>query len=210
MPFMSSPKEAAKRKFDRWAGSYERDRRSRFNARPQQEALRALSLLPDDRFLDVGCGTGAAVRQAAGTVASAVGLDLSEEMIARAGELAAGMPSARFVVGDSERLPFSDTAFTAVLCTASFHHYPHPAQALAEMARVLTPNGRLAIADGTADLRVARVADWFLRRFDRSHVRLYRSDELVALLRSAGFADVAVRRLLDGGYAILLARRTPE
>ena len=45
MAVMSAPKEAAKRKFDRWAGRYERDRRSRFNARPQQEALAALALL---------------------------------------------------------------------------------------------------------------------------------------------------------------------
>jgi hypothetical protein len=50
-------KDAARRKFDHWAVSYERDRRSRFNARPQQEALAALELESDDRFLDVGCGT---------------------------------------------------------------------------------------------------------------------------------------------------------
>ena len=205
---MASTKDTARKKFDRWAASYERDRRSRLNARPQQEALRALSLEARDRFLDVGCGTGAAVREAAGTVARAVGLDLSEEMVARARELAVGAPGAEFIVGDSERLPFADGAFSAVLCTASFHHYPHPGRALSEMARVLTADGRLVIADGAADLRVARLADWFLRHLDRSHVRLYRSDELATLLRSAGFADVAVRRLFDGGYMIVRARRT--
>ena len=205
---MASAKERARRKFDRWAGSYERDRRSRLNARPQQEALKALSLQPADRFLDVGCGTGAAVREAAATVARAVGLDISEGMVARAGELAADVPGTEFFVGDSERLPFPDAAFTAVLCTASFHHYPDPAQALAEMARVLTSDGRLVIADGTADLRVARIVDWFLRHFDRSHVRLYRTSEMAALLARSGFADLRVRYLFDGGYAILHARRT--
>lgn len=72
---------------------------------------------------------------------------------------------------DSERLPFR--------------------QALAEMARVLAPGGRLAIADGTADLRVARIADWLLRRVDHSHMRLYRTRELVELVEGAGFAKVS-------------------
>jgi ubiquinone/menaquinone biosynthesis C-methylase UbiE len=208
MANMASAKEVAKRKFDRWASSYERDRRSRFNARPQQEALAALSLRPGDHFLDVGCGTGAAVRQAASTAERAVGLDISERMIARAKELAADVPGSDFVVGDSERLPFPDAAFTAILCTASFHHYPDPVRALSEMARVLTADGRLVIADGTADLRVVRIVDWFLRRFDQSHVRLYRTSEMVAFLSQSGFADPTVRYLFDGGYAILRARRT--
>jgi len=205
---MASAKEQAKRKFDRWASSYERDRRSRFNARPQQEALEALSLQPGDRFLDVGCGTGAAVRRAASTAERAVGLDISERMIARARELAADVPGTEFVVGDSEHLPFPDAAFTAILCTASFHHYPDPVRALSEMARMLTADGRLVIADGTADLRVARIVDWFLRRFDRSHVRLYRTSGMVAFLSQSGFADPTVRYLFDGGYAILRTRRT--
>jgi ubiquinone/menaquinone biosynthesis C-methylase UbiE len=175
-----SAKGAARRKFDRWAGSYERDRRSRFNARPQQEALAALELRDVDRFLDVGCGCGAAVRAAAAVVERAVGVDISSEMIRHADELAASLPNVEFVVGDSEALPLPDGAFTAVLCTASFHHYPNPERALAEMARVLDRNGRLAIADGVRDLWTARIADALLRRFDRSHIRLYRSDELVS------------------------------
>jgi len=46
------------------------------------------------------------------------------------------------------------------------------------------------IADGARDILTARIADAILRRFDRSHIRLYRSDELVALLRGAGFTDL--------------------
>jgi ubiquinone/menaquinone biosynthesis C-methylase UbiE len=203
-------KAAARRKFDRWAGSYEHDRPSRSNARPQQEALAALALLPGDRFLDVGCGTGGAVRRAAAIVERAVGLDISPGMIERAKALAAESARADFVVGESERLPFPDGTFTAVLCTASFHHYPNPRRALAEIARLLTVDGRLALADGIADLRIARVLDSFMRRFDRSHVRLYRTSELLAYLDEAGFADVGVRHLWDGGYAIALARRATQ
>jgi SAM-dependent methyltransferase len=196
-------KTAARRRFDRWARSYERDRRSRFNAKPQERALEAIALRPDDRFLDVGCGTGAAVRAAAAVALRAVGVDIAPRMIARAEELAADVQNAEFVVGDSEDLPFSDGEFTAALCTASLHHYPNPRKAVAEMARVLVTGGRLALADGTGDLPIARLADRMLRLFDRSHVRLHRTGELIAMLEAAGFDVVGVEHLWDGGFAIL-------
>src|SRR5262249_40262027 len=164
------------------AKSYESDRRSRFIAAPQQDALRALALGPDDRFLDVGCGTGAAVREAAAVAEHAVGVDLSPRMIERAKVLAADLPRAEFSVGDSEHLPFPDECFTALLCTSSFHHYPEPQRALAEMGRVLAPGGRLALADGIADRVTARAADRLLRLLDSTHVRLYRTEELLAML----------------------------
>jgi ubiquinone/menaquinone biosynthesis C-methylase UbiE len=160
-------------------------------------------LRTEDRFLDVGCGTGAAVRAAAGTVERAVGVDISTGMIERARELAAGLDNVEFIVGDSEQLPFPDEAFTAVMCSSSFHHYPDPAQALGEMARVLVRGGRVVIADPDADLALVRIADRVLRRVDRSHVRLYRGAELAALARAAGFDDAATSPLGIRGYLLL-------
>jgi hypothetical protein len=75
------------------------------------------------------------------------------------------------------------------------------------MARVLTAGGRLVLADGTADRLAARIADRLLRRFDRGHVRLYRSAELIELLCTAGFDEIVVHSLWNGGYAIVTARR---
>jgi ubiquinone/menaquinone biosynthesis C-methylase UbiE len=129
-------------------------------------------------------------------------------MIERAKNLAADARAAEFVVGDSEQLPFADEGFTALLCTASLHHYPKPERALAEIARVLAPGGRFVLADGTADRAVARVADRFLRLVDSSHVRLYRTDELVAMLAGAGLETTDVRHLWDGGFAIIASRKT--
>jgi ubiquinone/menaquinone biosynthesis C-methylase UbiE len=124
-------------------------------------------------------------------------------MIDRARALAVGRTNVGFAVADAERLPFPDDRFTAVLCSNAFHHYPDPHAAVAEMTRVLRPAGRLVIGDACSDLTAARIADWFLRRFEPGHVRLYRSDALGAFVQAAGLERVVMRRLSAGGFAIV-------
>ncbi|HJP65160.1 MAG TPA: methyltransferase domain-containing protein, partial [Actinomycetota bacterium] len=169
--------------------------------------LDALQLGPQDRLLDVGCGSGAAVRAAATVVERAVGVDLSPGMIARARGLATALANVEFVEAESAHLPFDDGAFTAVLCTTSFHHYPDPEAATAEMARVLAPGGRLVIGDPSSDRLIIRVADPVLRAFEPGHVHMYRTEHLATILYGAGFSRVRVRRLFSGGYAIWWAQR---
>jgi ubiquinone/menaquinone biosynthesis C-methylase UbiE len=99
--------DASQKHFDRWAPKYETDRVSRWLQEAQNEALATLELRPDDSLLNIGCGTGAAVRDAAAHVDRAVGFDLSPAMIARARTLADGLDNVEFYGGDaSERLPF--------------------------------------------------------------------------------------------------------
>jgi len=139
-----------------------------------------LELGPDDRLLDVGCGPGVAVREAAPLVSRAVGIDLSPEMIDQARKIARDLPNAEFEVGDSEHLPFPDGEFTAVLCTTSIHHYPHPGDAVREMARVLAPGGRIAIGDINRDRLSVGLLDLLLRHLQRSHARILSSTEHAA------------------------------
>jgi ubiquinone/menaquinone biosynthesis C-methylase UbiE len=173
----------------------------------QRTSLEAVELRPDDRLLDVGCGTGAAVRKAAATVKEAIGVDVSSGMVTRARELAADIPNVEFLEAESGHLPFDDGAFTAVLCTTSFHHYPDPLAAATEMARVLGPAGRLVIGDPARDRLVMRVADRVLRTFEPSHVHMYRLHELGDILYRAGFSRVATRQLHGRGYGIWRATR---
>ncbi len=197
--------EATVRHFDRWAHTYERDPSSRVVGIAQRETLAALRLRADDRFLDVGCGTGAAVREAAKSAAQATGLDLSPKMVERARELAHGAGNVDFVEGSSAALPFDDGAFTALLCTTSFHHYPEPRQALLEMGRVLAPGGRLALGDASGDLFAMRLVDRFARAVQRGHVGFYRFAELAEWLRAAGFERIERVRRWGGIYAIVTA-----
>jgi len=200
---MNDQKAGARRWFDRRAASYESGVTSRWRDPVQRASLDALHIGAGDRLLDVGCGTGAASRSAASVAASVVGIDLSLEMIRKAQQMADGFANVHFEIADSEHLPFEDGAFTAVLCSNSFHHYPDPARAVREMARVLAPEGRIVIGDACSDRAAARVADVFLRRFEPGHVRLYRSDELGSFVRNAGLSRVELKRLSDGGFAIV-------
>jgi ubiquinone/menaquinone biosynthesis C-methylase UbiE len=200
---VNDQKAGARRWFDRRAGSYESGVTSRWRDPVQRESLEALQLGAEDRLLDVGCGTGAAVRSAASVTASVVGIDLSPEMIRQARELASGLANVHFEIADSEHLPFDDGAFTAVVCSNSFHHYPDPGRAVREMTRVLAPGGRLVLGDACSDHTAARIADVFLRRFEPGHVRLYRSDELGAFVQGAGLSHVELKRLSDRGFAIV-------
>jgi ubiquinone/menaquinone biosynthesis C-methylase UbiE len=200
---MDRTKDGARRWFDRRAGNYEVGVTARWRDPVQRATLGALDLGAGDILLDVGCGTGAASRMAAPAARSVVGVDLSGAMIDEAIGLAAGLENVRFQRADAEALPFADGSFTAVLCSNSFHHYPEPARAVAEMTRVLAPEGRIAIGDACADRWTARVADRFLRRFEPGHVRLYRSEELGRFLVDADLTHVQLRRLGDGGFAIV-------
>ena len=92
--------EAARRFFDRWARFYGADPCSRWIRRGQRQALTALELDESDRLLDVGCGPGVAVCEAAPLVARATGLDLSPAMVARAQSRANGIPNVEIVEGE--------------------------------------------------------------------------------------------------------------
>jgi ubiquinone/menaquinone biosynthesis C-methylase UbiE len=204
----SAAKKASSREhFDRWSRLYEHDQVSRWLQELQLEALGALEPGHDDRLLDVGCGSGAAVRAAAASVDRAVGVDLSQGMIDRARELAGATPNVEFQVAEAEALPFEDATFTALLCTTSFHHYPNPERAVAEMARVLTPGGRIVIADMVSDRLMMRVFDQVLRHTQRSHVGCQRSGELARLLTAAGLSLPTRHPLFHGFFAIVEARR---
>jgi SAM-dependent methyltransferase len=105
------------------------------------EGLLDRGFLPEGgRVLDLGCGAGTYVRLLAKRGHAVVGLDYSLPSLARA--VAADLPSAgRYVAGGAQRLPFPAGTFQAVLCIGVLQALEQPAEAIAEIARVLAPNG---------------------------------------------------------------------
>lgn len=184
--------QAARVHFDRWSETYEQDSAARWLRKVQDRALAALALMPSDVLLDLGCGTGAAVRDAAPKVRRAVGFDLSAGMIAQARERATGLSNVEFRQGDvSGPLPFADGEFTALICTTAFHHFPRPLETIGEISRVLGPGGRVVIADSNRRHPAAFGFDLLLRVFQQSHVGLRSPARLMRDLIGAGFANAS-------------------
>ncbi|BAX90376.1 methyltransferase domain-containing protein [Mycobacterium shigaense] len=139
--------------------------------------------------LDVGSGPGnvtSALARSAGPDGLALGLDISEAMLARAVHNEAG-PRVGFIRADAQRIPLRDNTVDAVVSMAVLQLVPDPAAALAEMARVLRPAGRLAIMVPTAG-RAARL--WRLLPDIGAHA--FGEDEIADILEDIGFAAVRV------------------
>jgi arsenite methyltransferase len=149
-----------------------------------------LSIPPGGTALDVGSGPGnvtASLADAAGPDGLALGVDISEPMLARAVRNEAG-PQVGFIKADAQRLPLRDNTIDAVTSTAVLQLVPDPAAALAEMARVLRPGGKLAIAVPT----VGRLAQlWQLLPSVGAHI--FGDDEIADILEDNGFASVRVK-----------------
>ena len=111
-----------------------------------------LSLGPGKRLLDVACGAGGpALRLAALTGASVMGIDVHEQAVVTANALAAQRGLAgrcEFRVMDAtQALPLSDASFDAITCIDAINHLPDRRRVIAEWARLMKPEGRLLFTD---------------------------------------------------------------
>lgn len=150
-----------------------------------------LHLGPSSRVLEIGCGSGRyALRVAEQTGCSIVGIDINAHGIANANRLAAaaGMNSSvRFEQADASRkLAFDDSSFDAAFSNDVLCHVPGRAGVLAEIHRILKPNGHFLFSD-------ALVIGGFISREEilrRSSIGYYLFSppgENERLLRYAGF-----------------------
>ena len=152
-----------------------------------QQPTEWLNIPPGGIALDVGCGPGtvtASLARAAGPDGLALGLDLSQAMLARAVRAEAG-PQIAFLRADAQQLPLRDQTVDAVVSIAVLQLVPDPAAALAEMARVLRAGGRLAVMVPTA----GRAAP-FWRLLSNVGAHLFGEDEIGDILEDHGFTSV--------------------
>lgn len=187
--------------------------------------LTLLGVLPGERVLDVGCGSGAVTRTLAQRVApggQAVGVDASSALLKAARTLAekAGVSdTVEFKQGDCRSLPYTDASFDAVVAATTLSHVPDPGRALTEMVRVTRPGGRVGVFDVDGDMCLFAHPDRELTRrivaaySDQGWVNSWLMRGLPAQLGELGITHVRTRGFMPletAGYYANRAERSAE
>jgi len=151
-----------------------------------RKTVELADLRQDDRVLDIGCGSGPAVRIAAGIVTKGgvTGVDPTPAMVHMAKELIADSPHAgriTYLKGSAEKLPVPDAAFTVAWAINSANHWHDLAQGLAEAYRVLEPAGRFLVAD-----------EWFPDTVETDDGMNMDPALIATAMANAGFVNVSV------------------
>jgi ArsR family transcriptional regulator len=180
--------ETSQRFFASSAGRWDRLRAELFGAEVSARAL--LGLVPGDWVVgDLGCGTGSLIAELAAHVATVVGVDGSDEMLAAARVRLEGLQNVDLRQGALEALPIATGALDAAVMMLVLHHLPSPGAALAEAKRALRPGGRLLVIDMAAHEHEEY-------RQNMGHVWLgFAEDQMRRLLEEAGFVGVRVHEL---------------
>jgi SAM-dependent methyltransferase len=169
-------------------------------------ALEMLEIGAGDTVLDVACGPGNFTRafaDEAGPDGLVVGLDASPTMLAQAARERPG-DGVEYVRASATDLPFADASFDAVCCFAALYLIEEPLLAVAEIARVLAPGGRVALLSSVSRGPLpAGVANAVVRPL--TGVRIFGRDDLTRELRAQGLT--VVRRRVSGFAQFLAAHK---
>jgi SAM-dependent methyltransferase len=181
------------------------------------------AVLADPRpgvVLDVGCGTGTLARQLATADPSVrvVGIDGDERVLTLAREKVQRFDErVRFIKGLADDLPVEDATVDVVVASLLLHHLSRIAkqEALREARRVLTPAGRLVIADwGQPHDPLTRAGFLALRLLDGlANTRDHAAGRLPSLVTQVGFSNVRIRqswRTMWGSLDLITAKPTSE
>jgi ubiquinone/menaquinone biosynthesis C-methylase UbiE len=159
--------------------------------------VRVTDLQPNDRLLDVGCGTGTLLQLAgrAQPGASLAGIDADARIldIARR-KLATSAVDASLDEASSSSLPYPEGAFDRVVSTLMLHHLARAEKeaTLRECFRVLRDGGRLVVGDfGPPRGRFAKIVSRVVEKLSKEPIGENYRGELQPMFRAAGFRDVS-------------------
>ena len=198
---LPSPDQRLQSEFNRWAQEGEGEKMERHHLDITEKTIRQMDLRPGERVLDLGCGAGWATRLLARIVGDGpagfgqvVGLDVSDEMIRHARTASKDFDNILYVWGSAQQIPWEENFFDKVLSVESFYYYPDQERALAELFRVMAPQGRLFIL-----INLYKDNPYSLQWVDKLKVPVHvRSEaEYVELLRRHAFENAEARHIPD-------------
>lgn len=183
-------------------------------ARRVAEALRRPA-----KVLEVACGTGISTRHLANSLPNGTEIlatDLNEAMLAHAEKVNGDLPGVTYSQADALDLPFEDASFDAVICQFGVMFFPDRTLGMSEMARVLKPEGVLALnvwdsfdqnpAVGVVDRVIKQFFETDPPRFLEVPFGLHDVEEGRKLFYDAGIETVDVTHVAEsveiGDYAL--------
>jgi ubiquinone/menaquinone biosynthesis C-methylase UbiE len=157
----------------------------------EAKVLRFVAPEGTERALDSGSGAGALAFALAPHVREVVAVDLVPELLEQGRRRGERFPNVTFVEGDATKLPFADGAFDLAGSLRALHHIARPELAVAELARLTRPGGRVLVVDQIApvDPVAALALNAFERARDPSHAR--------------ALADIDLRHLFEANELVL-------
>jgi ubiquinone/menaquinone biosynthesis C-methylase UbiE len=158
----------------------------------EAKVVRFLDPGGDERALDSGSGAGALAFALAPHVREVVAVDLVPELLEQGRKRAEPFPNVSFVEGNATALPFEPASFDLAGSLRTLHHIARPELAVAELARVTRPGGRVLVIDQIASVDPVAAAELnaFERARDPSHAR--------------ALADIDLRHLFESNELVLL------
>src|SRR6202044_4052261 len=196
-----SPEVLLQQEFNRWADNGEGAKMERHHFDITEKTIHPMGLRPEERILDLGCGSGWATRllaRRAGKVppdsSPVVGVDISDEMIRQARDDSKEFDKVTFVVGSAAQIPWEENYFDKVLSVESFYYYSDQDRALDELFRVMAPRGKLFIL-----INLYRDNQNSLQWVDKLKVPVQvRSEaEYIELLKKHAFENIEAVRIPD-------------
>jgi arsenite methyltransferase len=151
-----------------------------------------------ETVLDLGSGAGADVLISArrvGPAGRAIGLDMTDEMLAlaRANAAAAATANAEFVKGHIEDIPLADGSVDVVISNCVINLSADKPQVIREVARVLKPGGRFAVSDVIADPDMDDATKADMQQWTGCVAGALTEEEFTAALAAAGLVEVEIR-----------------
>ena len=170
-----------------------------------------------ETVLDLGSGAGADVLISARRVAPtgrAIGLDMTEEMLAlaRANAAEAGVENVEFLRGYLEDMPLPDASVDVVMSNCVINLSGDKPQVLREAARVLRPGGRFAVSDVLADADMDERTRADMAAWTGCIAGALTEEEFRDALRDAGFRDIQIHethRVHEHARAAVIRARIP-
>jgi ubiquinone/menaquinone biosynthesis C-methylase UbiE len=149
-----------------------------------QDALLEM-LLPEERVLDVACGTGLFSRGLLEKASEVYGVDLSWGMLHQAREYSTEM---KLVRASADELPFKDNSFDLITCFVALHLFDDLDQVLAEMNRVLV-NGGMVVGLTYLLTGVWEKEEHRQKFLEPQGIHFFTVDELGEYLERNGFSN---------------------